>query len=126
MNKTAIVVILATLLIIVGGVFLVSRNSGGGNQEPLPPPTSYEYYWGDGCPHCKIVEDFLKTWDKKDKVQITKYEVWNSAENAKRLEQRAITCGIKPQDMGVPLLFSPDGKCLDGDTQIIDYLKNLQ
>lgn len=126
MNKTAIAVILATLLIIVGGVFLVSKNSDGDEKkEPLPSPTSYEYYWGDGCPHCINVENFLSSWDKKDKVQITKYEVRNNTENAKRMEQRAITCGIKPQDMGVPLLFAPDGKCFDGDTPIIDYFKNL-
>lgn len=126
MNKTAIIVILATLLIIVGGVFLVSKNSGSGrNNEPLPPPTSYEYYWGNGCSHCKNVEDFFSSWDKKDQVKITKYEVWNNTKNAKRMEQRAITCGIKPQGMGVPLLFTPDGKCFDGDGSIIGYFKSL-
>jgi len=131
MNKTAIVVILATVLIIIGGVFLVSKNSGsGGNNEPLPSPASYEYYWGDGCPHCVNVESFLEGWDPPTgkagkKVQITKYEVWNNTNNAKRMEKRAITCGIKPQGMGVPLLFTPDGKCYSGDQPIINYLKDL-
>ena len=127
MNKTAIIVILATLLIIIGGVFLVSKNSGNnGNNEPLPSPASYEYFWGDGCPHCKNVEDFLSTWEQKDKVQITKYEIWDNTKNAKLMEQRAISCGIKPQGMGVPLLFTPDGKCYSGDQPIIDYFKSIK
>ena len=127
MNKGIIIVILATLLLIVGGMLLMSRNSGsGGSSKPLPSPTSYEYYWGNGCPHCKNVENFLSTWDKKDKVSITKYEVWDNASNAKRMQERVITCGIDPKGMGVPLLFTLDGKCLDGDEPIIKFFKELK
>jgi len=132
MNKTVIIVTLTTLIIIIAGVFLVTKDSGnGGGNEPLPSPTSYEYYWGNGCPHCTNVESFLEGWDPPTgeagkKVQITKYEVWNNTGNAKRMEQRATTCGIKPQNMGIPLLFTPDGKCYSGDQPIIDYFKSIK
>lgn len=119
MNKLGIIAVLITLFILGGGAYLFSR------QKDTSPPTTYEYFWGNGCPHCKNVENFLSSWDKKDQVQITKYEVWNNTKNAKRMEQRAITCGIKPQGMGIPLLFTPDGKCFDGDEPIIQFLKEL-
>ena len=44
----------------------------------IPSIDGYEYYWGDGCPHCKIVADFMETWEGKDKIKITKFEVWNN------------------------------------------------
>ena len=123
MNKTIIITILITITIFIGGVLLLSKEPK--SEDILSSPNGYEYYWGDGCPHCTNVEDFFSSWDKKDQVKITKYEVWNNTNNAKRMEQRAITCGIKPQGMGVPLLFTPDGKCFDGDESIIGYFKSL-
>ena len=123
MNKTAIITVLITMAIFVGGILLFSKEP---KSEDIPPsPDGYEYFWGDGCPHCANVENFLSSWDKKDQIKITKFEVWNNTKNAKRMEQRVITCGIKPQDMGIPLLFTPDGKCYSGDQPIINYLKDL-
>lgn len=88
-----------------------------------PLPANLTYYWGDGCPHCKIVEDFISTWDKKDIVKIDKKEVWNNVANAKELKARYEYCKVPQSQMGVPLLFTTDGKCFSGDTPIIDYLK---
>lgn len=119
MNKFGIIAILITLFILGGGTYLFSR------QKDTPPSTTYEYFWGNGCPQCKNVEDFFSSWDKKDKFQVTKYEVWNSTKNAARVAQRAKTCGITPSGMGVPFLATPEGKCLVGDQPIIDHFKNL-
>lgn len=91
-----------------------------------PLPTNLTYYWGDGCPHCKIVEDFISTWDKKDTAKLDKKEVWNNAANAKELKARYTYCKVPQSEMGVPLLFTPDGKCYSGDQPIIDYLKNIK
>lgn len=125
MNKTLIVIIVATILILVGGVYLFSRPSQETPPEPLPSPTSYEYYWGDGCPHCKIVQDFFDGWENYSKVQIEKYEVWSNKDNQKRMTQRAQACNINLKDMGVPLLVTPQGECLSGDGPIIDHFKGL-
>lgn len=123
MKKTAIIAVLATLIIFAGGVFFLSKEP---QSEEIPSSsTFYEYFWGDGCPHCVTVANFFENWDKKDKFQITKYEVWNSTKNAALMAQRAKTCGITPSGMGVPFLVTPEGKCFSGDTPIIDYLKNL-
>jgi len=112
-----------TLLIIVGGVLLFSKETP--KPTPLPLPTSYEYFWGDGCPHCEVVDEFFSSWENRDKVEIDKKEVWSSAANAKILQERATYCGIRPSEVGVPFLFTPEGKCLSGDAPIIDFFKNL-
>lgn len=113
MKKFYIIVIAATAIIL-----LTPKN--------YPLPSNLTYYWGNGCSHCKNVEDFLSTWGKKDKVTIEKKEVWGNIANAKEMEARYKSCNITdPKDMGVPLLFTPDGKCFDGDEPIIQFLKEL-
>lgn len=103
-----------------------NQNKISSSSESYPLPTTLTYYWGDGCPHCKIVADFLSTWDKKDTVEIDKKEVWNNVANAKELKARYEYCKVPQSETGVPLLFTPDGKCFSGDTPIIDYLKNIK
>ena len=119
MSKFFIGIIAATIIIMIGGLLVVSKDT-----KPLEPPTNYEYYWGDGCPHCAKVATFMDTWENKDKIDITKYEVWNNAGNASRMGQRAKECNLT--DVGVPLLVKPDGSCVNGDEPIIEYFTNLQ
>ncbi len=119
--------IAATLIIIIGGVLLTSKGQGASpSPSPLASPTSYEYYWGDGCPHCANVEAFLETWDKKDKITLDKKEVWKNPANANAMLQRAKACSLDTTKLAVPMLVTLDGKCLVGDTPIIDYLKGLK
>lgn len=114
--------IILAIFLLIGGIFYFSRKKA---PEVLSLPTSYEYFWGDGCPHCAKVEEFFNTWEKKDQVAIDKKEVWNNRENATLLNQRANSCGLRPSDVGVPFLFTPEGKCITGDEPIINFFKNL-
>ena len=124
MNKFGIIAVLITLLILGGGAFLATKD----NSKPIPTlePNTYEYFWGDGCPHCKIVAEFMETWSGKDKVKINKLEVWNNTKNAALMNERAKVCNIARSEMGVPLLVTPEGKCLTGDQPIIDLFKSLK
>lgn len=124
MNKFGIIIVLITILILGGGAFLISKN--GSQPIPTLEPGTYEYFWGDGCPHCKIVADFFESWDSKNKISITKYNVWNDKAGANLLAERAKICEIKPSEMGVPFLVTPEGKCFSGDIEIINYFKNLE
>lgn len=124
MKKFPLIIGAVTILIIVGGVFLLSK---GNSPKSYPLPANLTYYWGEGCPHCARVEEFLSTWVKKDALKIDKKEVWGNSANARELEARYEYCKItNPSEMGVPLLFTPDGKCYSGDVEIINYLKNLE
>jgi hypothetical protein len=122
MKKFTLAIILITVFIVAGGVFLISRNS---SPKGYPLPTSLEYYWGNGCPHCQNVEDFMSSWNKKDAVKIEKMEVWGNRTNVARMQARYEYCRIPSTEMGVPLLFTPEGKCYSGDIPIINYLKSL-
>ena len=119
MNKSLIIGIVISLVVLVGGAVLLTRPS------TLPSITNLEYYWGNGCPHCKVVAEFMETWEKKDTVKMDKFEVWYNSKNAQRFNERAKICNFKPEEMGVPVLITPDSKCFTGDTPIIDYLKSL-
>lgn len=125
MKKFTVIAVILTIVIMVGGVLLLSRGQNSNNIKDYPLPANLIFYWGNGCPHCKIVEDFLSTWDKKDTVKIDKKEVWGSIANANELKARYEYCKVPQSEMGVPLLFTPDGKCFSGDTPVIDYLKSL-
>lgn len=120
-NKFPLIIGIVTLLIIGGGVFLFSKNQ----PQKLTLPNSYEYFWKDGCPHCENVAKFLDSWDKKDKVKIDKFDVVTDSQNQDRLFQRASYCKLNTTQLGVPFLFTPEGKCVEGDEPIIDFLKNL-
>lgn len=125
MNKFGIIAIVVTILILGGGAYFLTKPA-----KPIDIPQReanvYEYFWGNGCPHCKVVQDFLDTWDKKDTIKLTKYEVWYDKANAKIMEARYNSCLEKPQgQMAVPFMITPDGKCLVGDEPIINLFKSL-
>jgi glutaredoxin len=121
-NKFLLLTLLGTFIIIVFGVIFLSKSS----PPSLPLPSSYEYYWGEGCPHCANVEEFLETWERKDQVEIEKKEVYQNKENANYLAQRAAYCKLNTNTIGIPFLFTPDGKCITGDEPIIELLKSLK
>lgn len=123
MNKFFIIAIVVTILIMIGGAFALSGNQSG---EAPPLFDGYEYFWGDGCPHCAKVAEFFSNWENYDKITISKKEVWNNPNDARLMNQRANACGIPAGDVGVPLLVTPDGKCFIGDGPVIDYFSNLK
>ncbi len=119
MGKFGIIATIIILLILGGGAYLMSK------PVEIPSIDGYEYYWGDGCPHCKIVADFMETWEGKDKIKITKFEVWNNTKNAAQMNERAKVCNVPRTEMGVPFLVTPEGKCLTGDQPIINHFNSL-
>lgn len=123
MNKIGIILITVTLLFLFGGAYIFTRPT----EIPPREANTYEYFWGNGCPHCKTVDDFVATWDKKDSITIKKFEVWSNTKNAEIMKDRYNSCDPKPtaSQMAVPFLVTPDGKCLMGDTPIIDLYKSL-
>lgn len=123
MNRLGIIFIIVIVLLLGGGAFLVTKQDS--KLTPTPEPNTYEYFWGDGCPHCKIVADFMETWSGKDKIKIKKLEVWNNTKNAALMNERAKVCNIKRTEMGVPFMITPDGTCLAGDQPIIAHFKSL-
>ncbi|MBU0572800.1 hypothetical protein KKH23_02305 [Patescibacteria group bacterium] len=127
MKRFSLLVGFVSILIIIGGVFIFSNDSKN-ETEATPPnlPDSYEYYWGEGCPHCANVEKVLGTWDNRDKIQIDKKEVYKNQENAELFKSRVEYCELPNNQVGIPFLFTPEGECVVGDTPIINLLEQIK
>ncbi|MEJ2441639.1 MAG: hypothetical protein P8Y06_01815 [Patescibacteria group bacterium] len=125
MKRFPLIIAVMTVLVILLGIFLFSRKPSG-ESVASPLPSNYEYFWGEGCPHCANVAEFLNSWENANRVEIEKKEVYENQENAKLLLTRAQSCNLPNNQVGVPFLFTPEGKCLVGDSPIISFFKQLE
>jgi glutaredoxin len=97
----------------------LSNNTAEENQRV--EESQITLFYGDGCPHCAIVEDYIKNNNIKQKLSFEEKEVYYNQNNAKELEAKAKICGLATDSIGVPFLW--DGlKCYVGDRDIIDFL----
>lgn len=111
-----------TLLGIVGVaifltvVFFLARatGSGGGTSDGII------LYWGQGCPHCEKVEEFLLKNKVDEKFSITRKEVYYQKGNAREMQKYAKQCGLKTDSISIPLLWTGE-TCLVGDVDIIKF-----
>lgn len=112
MKKTLPLIILS-LIILIGVVWLFKNKN-------TPGPTEIIFFYGDGCPHCASVEDYITKNNIEPKVTFSRREVWRNKENLELLVKLASGCGIAQQDMRVPMLW--DGStCHQGDKEIINF-----
>ncbi len=118
-----IIIIVCSLFVIIGAIVYFGLQDEQISQQN-DDPNAIVYYYGDGCPHCKVVNDFLEANPQvSEKVSFTKKEVWKNRANAKEMERRAKVCDIKPDGMGVPFLYGGNGKCYVGEVEVIDFFK---
>jgi glutaredoxin len=122
MDKPILIIV---IVIVLAGAGFWAWQSGVFNAQsvqPVPIPEGIILFYGDGCPHCKNVDDFMSQNDILSKIQITQLEVYNDKDNQNILAQVAQKCGIATDQVGVPFLY--DGQnCTVGDEPIIDLLK---
>lgn len=79
-------------------------------------------FYGDGCPHCAKVEEYVKQNQIENKISFAQKEIYHNQDNAKELEEKAKICGLPADSIGVPFLWDGE-KCLIGDQDIIDFFK---
>jgi len=93
------------------------------NQSPDQDTSGIILFYGDGCPHCAIVEEYISQNGMDAKVNFAKKEVYYNKQNADELVAKAQTCGMPTDSIGVPFLW--DGsKCLVGDQDIIEFFNS--
>lgn len=138
MSKVTIAIVAISIIILTGGVFLLTRESDSNqvlstakvtNATNTPNAadsvTQHQYFWSKTCPHCANVAEFMDTWENKNKFEIEKYEVNESEENRKLFTENGTKiCGKPVNRLSVPLLITPDGECITGDSPIIKYLES--
>jgi len=127
-NKIIIPAILFTAVLIFS--FFALSQEKDKSQPQTNEPTSQEnqpasqiiLFYGDGCPHCAIVEEYIKENNINDKISFAQKEVYYNQSNAKELEAKAKICGLATDSIGVPFLWDGE-KCLIGDKDIINFFK---
>ncbi|MDO8512069.1 MAG: hypothetical protein Q7S57_02260 [bacterium] len=120
-NPTLWIIVVA--LVIIGGSMWWKTNQPNTTTPEPSIPTGIVLYFGDTCPHCKIVAQFIEDNKIKEKVTFEEKEVYNNQANAKELAEVAKTCGLATDAIGVPFLW--DGKaCIQGQDQTINFFKD--
>jgi glutaredoxin len=108
-----------TLAIIILGVWIIftPKKVSGVPKEAI-------LFVGEGCPHCKKVEEFITANEVRKKIQFTTKEVWYNQDNALIMAKVWKQCGLNDQGgMGVPLYW--DGtSCFNGDQEIINLFQS--
>ena len=82
-------------------------------------------YWGDGCPHCEKVKQYIVDNKLDTKVKISYKEVYYNKTNQQQLTDTVKKCPEidTSQGIGVPLAYDKaNSKCISGDQPIIDWL----
>jgi glutaredoxin len=127
-NKILIPTILFAVVLIFS--FFVLSQEKDKSQSQANEPTSQGnqqssqiiLFYGDGCPHCAIVEEYIKENSISDKISFAQKEVYYNQNNAKELEAKAKICGLPTDSIGVPFLWDGE-KCFIGDQDIINFFK---
>lgn len=79
-------------------------------------------YYGQGCPHCQAVVDYLAGNGAAGNVSLQQKEVFHNQENLEELKRKASLAGIPDEFIGVPLLCEGDS-CLVGEEEIINFFE---
>lgn len=120
------------LAIFIAGVLTVGYLLFSGPKNPSQNPqvkgnsqSSVILFYGETCPHCKKVEEWLAKNPKiEEKSGLVKKEVYYNQENSKEMVAKAKECQVdESQGIGVPFLYDK-GRCIMGDQLIINYLSS--
>jgi len=122
---TILIIFCAVVSVIIIGLYLLVAAKDARDAPVVPTVlmgnNAMTLYYGETCPHCKIVNDWLATHNADSRLSIEHKEVYSSPANAEALGAAAKACGLPDESIGVPFL-AVNGKCIVGDELIIKYL----
>jgi len=122
MKNKVIVPTILFIIVFILSIFVLLQNKDNNTVQNNRQTEESQIilFYGDGCPHCAIVEEYIKKNSIKEKLSFGEKEVYHNQNNANDLAQKAQICGIPTNSIGVPFLW--DGlKCYVGDQEIIDF-----
>ena len=122
MKKIVIALVVVLIVVFTYKTFSTPPKTKGVSQKDA----EMILFWGDGCPHCKIVDEYITSNKVDEKVKISYKEVYYNKSNQNLLQETVKRCPSidSSQGIGVPLAFvKADSTCFYGDTPIVDWLK---
>ena len=120
MNKAQKIVagFFAIAILVIAVLFFISLKSPNDSL-----PSGIVFYYGETCPHCKLVEEFMASNNATSRINVTMKESFSNLVNGDELIKIGSYCKLAKENLGaVPLVYS-DGKCYLGDTEAINFLK---
>lgn len=124
-NIATVVIILVCIVALSVGLWFWSASSNRAKevQEATPITSDIIFFYGKECSHCIETEKFLADNRISEKVKFDSLEVWYNKKNAAILQEKALECDLKKEEIGVPFLYS-DGKCLIGSPDIEKFFQD--
>ena len=113
-------------LAVLAGVLFWAFQSGFFTKkiETTVEPTGIILFYGDGCPHCALLDEWITDNGVEEKVDFTKLEVYNNQANQNLLVEKATICKIATDSIGVPFLWTGT-ECLVGDEPIEQFFQQI-
>lgn len=119
---------LILIIAVLFGVFKLLSQKPSSVINNNPALQDLVLFYGSTCPHCKVVEEFIKTNKIDEKLKISQLEVYENKDNAATMVSIVQkVCPDQLSNNGIPVPFLVDtknNKCVVGDTPITDYLSN--
>jgi len=119
--KKVIVGFFVVVALIIAGLLITLSMTGRVIDNPISNSTNILFY-GESCPHCKVVDEFIAANNISSKLSFEHKEVWNNKDNRNEMIAAAKACNLDLNNLGVPFLYY-EGKCYLGDQPIIELLK---
>lgn len=120
--KRDLLIVLIIIGVIVGLFKLLSRPPEFGYDSNKP--TDLIFYWGNGCPHCEKVKEYITQNKADQKLNISSKEVYYDKNNQQSLINDIAKCRdiADKKSIVVPVGIAGE-KCFVGDQPIIDWIK---
>ena len=124
-KKSIIPIIILVVLVLVGlTVFTAGKIIKSSNNSNTNSTSEIILYYGNTCPHCKLVEKYITDNGIDKKIDITQKEIFDNKDNALEFNLTLNSCKIKEEDQGVPAVVY-QGKCYVGDTDVLAFLDKM-
>lgn len=79
-------------------------------------------FYGDTCPHCKVLEQYMDENKINERMPIEKMEVYSNKDNANLMMEAVNRCFLSQDNVGVPFLWT-ENKCFVGGEEATNYFK---
>ena len=114
------------IIVVLFGFYKITSQKPASITTMTTPDSDLVLFYGDTCPHCKDVEEFISQNNIDQKLKINRFEVYNSKSNSNLMVQMVKdNCPDKsnPQGLPVPFLINTSEKtCLIGTPDITSHL----
>ncbi len=117
-NSNKLFIAIGIIVVVIAVIFIGLKNRRVNTQPKMI------LFYGNTCPHCKIVEQYISDNNVRAHFKFQQLEVFDNQQNALLLGRYAHKCGIdSAQGVGVPFFWT--GKeCLIGQTEVINFFKD--